>query len=119
MYYVLLIIIAVLLFLLRKRIFGGIVGVITLVLVIGLTIFMLDFFWLGKTYKGDDRYKNVKILTRIPDNKLELDKLECISASELKETLNKDFYFPSTIKTPYLTYQEGEILINILNNATV
>lgn len=55
MYYVLLIIIAVLLFLLRKRIFGGIVGVISLVLVIGLTIFMLDFFWLGKTYKGDDR----------------------------------------------------------------
>lgn len=69
--------------------------------------------------KGNERYKNVKILTRIPDNKLELDKLECISASELKETLNKDFYFPSTIKTPYLTYQEGEILINILNNATV
>lgn len=55
MYYILLIIIAVLLFLLRKRIFGGIVGVISLVLVIGLTIFMLDFFWLGKTYKGDDR----------------------------------------------------------------
>lgn len=55
MYYILLIIIAVLLFLLRKRIFGGIVGVISLVLVIGLTIFMLDFFWLGKTNKGDER----------------------------------------------------------------
>lgn len=55
MYYILLIIIAVLLFLLRKRIFGGIVGVISLVLVIGLTIFMFDFFWLGKTSKGDDR----------------------------------------------------------------
>lgn len=55
MYYILLIIIAVLLFLLRKRIFGGIVGVISLVLVIGLTVFMFDFFWLGKTYKGDDR----------------------------------------------------------------
>lgn len=55
MYYILLLIIAVVLFLLRKRIFGGIVGVISLVLVIGLTIFMLDFFWLGKTNKGDER----------------------------------------------------------------
>lgn len=55
MYYVLLAVIAILLFLLRKRILGGIVGVISLVLVIGLTIFLLDFFWLGKGYDGEDR----------------------------------------------------------------
>lgn len=55
MYYILLLIIAIVLFLLRKRIFGGIVGVISLVLVIGLTIFMLDFFWLGRTNKGEER----------------------------------------------------------------
>lgn len=55
MYYVILGVIALILFLLRKRIMGGIVGVISLFLVIALTIFLLDFFWLGKTFKGDDR----------------------------------------------------------------
>lgn len=55
MYYVLLVVIAVVLFLLRKRIFGGIVGVISLVLVIGLTIFLLDFFWTGTDFLGNER----------------------------------------------------------------
>lgn len=55
MYYVILGVIALILFLLRKRIMGGIVGVTSLFLVIALTIFLLDFFWLGKTFKGDDR----------------------------------------------------------------
>lgn len=55
MYYVILGVIAVILFLLRKRIIGGIVGVLTLILVIGLTIFMFDFFWLGQNLKGEDR----------------------------------------------------------------
>ena len=55
MYYVILVVLAVILFILRKRIIGGLVGVISLLLVVGLTIFMLDFFWLGQDYKGDER----------------------------------------------------------------
>lgn len=68
---------------------------------------------------GNERYKKVKIVTQIPVNKLQLDELKYISASELKETLNKDFYFASTIKKPYLTYQEGEVLIDILNDIKI
>lgn len=63
MYYVLLAILAVILFFLRKRILGGIVGVVTLVLIIGLTIFMLDFFFLGKDRSGEVRdVRNVEMV---------------------------------------------------------
>lgn len=55
MYYVILAVLAVILFILRKRIIGGLVGVISLLLVVGLTIFMFDFFWLGKDYQGEER----------------------------------------------------------------
>lgn len=63
---------------------------------------------------GNERYKNVKFLTEIPNNKEEANRLNYISASELKEILKKDFYFASTIKTPYLTYEEGEKLVEVL-----
>lgn len=55
MYYVLIAIISILLFILRKRIIGGIVGVGALVFVIMLTVFLLDFFWLGVNNRGENR----------------------------------------------------------------
>lgn len=55
MYYIILIAIAVILFLLRKRILGGIVGVFALTMVIAFTIFLLDFFWLGQGFLGIER----------------------------------------------------------------
>lgn len=55
MYYVILGVIFVLLFLLRKRIIGGIVGVVTLVLMIALSIFLFDFFYTGVDLFGNDR----------------------------------------------------------------
>lgn len=68
-----------------------------------------------KTSDGDElkqeRYRKVRLLTPMIESE---DEIKSISASELKSLLNKNFYFASTIKTPYLSKDEAEMIIEEL-----
>ena len=56
-----------------------------------------------------ERYRNVLMVVPFCDNKF-------ISPSEIKQLLNKNFYFASTIKTSYLSKNEVEMLIDVLES---
>ena len=59
----------------------------------------------------DELYRTVELLT--PAIKQESD-IRYISASELCHLLGKNFYFASTIKSPYLSAEESQIVIEEL-----
>ncbi len=59
----------------------------------------------------EELYRAVDLLT--PVLKYEKD-IRSISASELCELLGKNFYFASTIKSPYLSVEEAEIVVEEL-----
>lgn len=40
--------------------------------------------------------------------------LRCVSVSELRELLKKNFYFAKTTKVPYLTVDESKKVIDLL-----
>jgi predicted RNA-binding protein with PUA-like domain len=61
--------------------------------------------------ENDELYFDVDLLT--PKVQCESE-LKYVSAKELKELLNKDFYFASTIKRPYLSIDEAEKIIELL-----
>lgn len=61
---------------------------------------------------GEEMYKRVKFLTPKPETESDI---KYISPKELKALLNKNFYFASTIKSPYLSVEESEKLISVLN----
>lgn len=65
----------------------------------------------GKNAEKKELYHTVDLLT--PAIKKESD-IRCISASELCRLLDKNFYFASTIKSPYLSAQEAELVIEEL-----
>lgn len=45
----------------------------------------------------------------------DVSRMPCLSAREIKQALNRGFYFASTIKTPFLTPKQVEVLIEELN----
>lgn len=59
----------------------------------------------------DELYHTVDLLTPAIKDK---DDIRYISASELCSLLNKNFYFASTIKSPYLSAGEAELIIEEL-----
>ncbi|MBC2575552.1 hypothetical protein [Peptostreptococcus canis] len=62
---------------------------------------------------NEELYRDVKLITpQIKDEK----GIHSISASELRVLLGKNFYFASTIKSPYLSDKEAELVINELKN---
>lgn len=63
-----------------------------------------------------ESYHEVNIEVPKIHNKKDFDEnnLRCISAKELKELLGKNFFFARTIKVPYLTMKETEIIIKEL-----
>lgn len=69
-----------------------------------------------ETIEDDGLARKVEIL--VPEKKYidYISKKECIYPSEIKELLKKNFYFASTIKSPYLNENEVKILIEVLEN---
>ena len=62
---------------------------------------------------GEERYHKVDmILPKSFDG--DTQKLLTLSPYEIKEALNKNFYWASTIKTPFLNKTQSEILVRIL-----
>lgn len=61
-------------------------------------------------YESTEKYKMVKILTplNMPKNEVEL---KCISPSRIKKLLDRNFYWASTIKTPFLDKEQCECII--------
>ena len=63
------------------------------------------------TKNGEEKYKKVELLTPAVTSEKEI----CnISPSEIKRLLNKNFWWQKTVKTPYLSMEESEILISAL-----
>lgn len=59
----------------------------------------------------NELYRKVELLTPVIKNESEI----CnISPKEIKRLLNKNFWWSSTVKTPYLSVEEAEILIKAL-----
>lgn len=65
----------------------------------------------GEVIAQDELYHTVDLLTPVIKNEKDI---RCISASELCNMLGKNFYFASTIKSPYLSAAEAEIVIEEL-----
>ena len=65
----------------------------------------------GEVIARDELYHTVDLLTPVIKNEKDI---RCISASELCNMLGKNFYFASTIKSPYLSAAEAEIVIEEL-----
>lgn len=59
----------------------------------------------------DEWYRKVKLLAPIPKKG---DKIQYISSMEISAFLNKNFYWANTTKRPYLSVDEAEILIKLL-----
>lgn len=60
-----------------------------------------------------EKYRMVKMISPINMPKSE-EELKCIRPSRIKELLNHDFYWASTIKTPFLDKEQCEILLSEL-----
>lgn len=65
----------------------------------------------GKNPAKNELYHTVDLLTPALKNK---EDIRYISASELCSLLNKNFYFASTIKSPYLSAGESELIVKEL-----
>lgn len=65
----------------------------------------------GEVLARDELYHTVDLLTPVIRDEKEI---RCISASELCNMLGKNFYFASTIKSPYLSAAEAELVIEEL-----
>lgn len=65
----------------------------------------------GEDKAREELYHTVDLLT--PALKCE-DDIRCISASELRSLLDKNFYFASTIKSPYLSAAEAKMVVDEL-----
>lgn len=64
-----------------------------------------------KTAGDNELYRNVDLITPAIKNESQM----CsISPSELKRLLKKNFYFASTIKSPFLTVKESRVIIDAL-----
>lgn len=59
----------------------------------------------------DEAFHTVEIIS---PKDTDITALKSISASELKEICNKEFYFASTVKFPYLSEEEAKILMEKL-----
>lgn len=79
--------------------------------VIGAGIIKSSF--VGENQSKEELYRKVELLT--PVIKQESD-IKYISASELCKLLNKNFYFASTIKSPYLSLNEAKLVAENLIN---
>ena len=64
-------------------------------------------------YGSIEKYKMVKMISpvNVPSSE---DKLMSISPSGIKKLLNRNFYWASTIKTPFLDEEQCECLISEL-----
>ena len=65
----------------------------------------------GENPSNEELYREVNLLT--PALKDEND-IRSISAAELRKLLGKNFYFASTIKSPYLSVKEAELVVEEL-----
>lgn len=63
----------------------------------------------------DGKYHNVEILVPTAE-KIKNKDYRYLYPKRIKELLNRNFYFASTIKTPYLNQEQSEILIQELQN---
>ena len=61
---------------------------------------------------AEEKFRKVKLLT--PEIK-SLDEICCISPSELTEITGKNFYYASTVKSPYLSEEDAKAVIDELN----
>jgi hypothetical protein len=59
-----------------------------------------------------EKYHDVDFLTPVPES---YDDLKYIPFSKVSELTGKSFYWARTIKVPYLTIDEGKLLIEVLN----
>ena len=59
--------------------------------------------------------RNVEIILPKKEYIEDISKQESVSASEIKKLLNKNFYFASTIKSPFLNEREVMLIIDALN----
>jgi len=65
----------------------------------------------GEDASKEELYHTVELLTPAIKDESEI---RSISASDLCELLGKNFYFASTIKSPYLSVEEAEMVVNEL-----
>ena len=63
----------------------------------------------------DGKYHDVEILVPTAE-KIKNKDYQYLYPKRIKELLNRNFYFASTIKTPYLSQEQSEILIQELQN---
>ncbi|EDM26127.1 hypothetical protein LNTAR_16308 [Lentisphaera araneosa HTCC2155] len=59
----------------------------------------------------DANYRELEFLTTIND----IEKPKSMSASKVKQVLDKGFYWARTLKVPYLSKDESLVLVNSLN----
>lgn len=67
-----------------------------------------------KSIGNDELYRDVKFLTKKPDKNIGITKY--LPFKKVTNILGKNFYWAKTIKVPYLTIEESEILLSNLNS---
>ena len=62
---------------------------------------------------GEEWYRNVELLT--PQLKSERD-IRCLSAAKLKQLVGHGFFFANTVKSPYLSLDETQTVLNFIRH---